>query len=148
MLKNMPVRQETWVWSLGQANPLEKGLATHSSILACSIPWTEEPGALHSPWGHKESDRTERLTFTFFHVEVGSLYVHFLESVLFCFFFLNPKWVLDFADKNGKKKESKASSLTSSDGPLSPFRSRQHSRPGPHQYFRCYSMGLPWWLRR
>ena len=41
---------------------MEKGIAIHSSILAWKIPWTEEPGGLHSPWGWKESDTTERLT--------------------------------------------------------------------------------------
>ena len=40
--------QETWVWSLGWEDPLEKGMATHSSILAWRIPWTEEPGGLQS----------------------------------------------------------------------------------------------------
>ena len=40
--------QETWVQSLSQVDPLEKGLATHSSILAWKIPWTEEPGGLQS----------------------------------------------------------------------------------------------------
>ena len=40
--------QETWVGSLGQEDPLEKGMATHSSILAWGIPWTEEPGGLQS----------------------------------------------------------------------------------------------------
>ena len=40
---------------------LEEGMATHSSILAWRIPWTEEPGG-YSPWGHKESDTTEQLT--------------------------------------------------------------------------------------
>ena len=40
--------QETWVWSLGQENPLEKDMAIHSSILAWRIPWTEEPGGLQS----------------------------------------------------------------------------------------------------
>ena len=43
--------QETWIRSLGQEDPLEKRMATHSSILAWRIPWTEEPGGLHSPWG-------------------------------------------------------------------------------------------------
>ena len=38
---------------LGQEDPLEKEMATHSSILAWEIPWTEELGGLHSPWGHK-----------------------------------------------------------------------------------------------
>ena len=42
--KNLPAMQETWVPSLGQEDPLEKGMATHSSILAWRIPWTEEPG--------------------------------------------------------------------------------------------------------
>ena len=58
--------QETEVQSLGQEEeePLEEGMATHSSILAWRNPWTEEPGGL-SPWGHKESDTTERLHIHF-----------------------------------------------------------------------------------
>ena len=51
--------QETWVQSLSQEDPLEKGMATHSSILAWRIPWTEELGA--------ESDTTEQLTLSLFH---------------------------------------------------------------------------------
>ena len=47
MVKNLPAMQVTWVWSLGQEN-LEMGMATHSSILAWRIPWTEEPGRLQS----------------------------------------------------------------------------------------------------
>ena len=47
-VKNLPAIQETWVQSLGQEAPLEKGMATHSSILAWRIPWTEEPGRLQS----------------------------------------------------------------------------------------------------
>ena len=46
MVKNPPAMQETWVRSLGWADPLEKGMATHSSILAWRIPWAEEPGGL------------------------------------------------------------------------------------------------------
>ena len=59
--------QETRVQSLGWEDPLEKEMqtATHSSILAWEIPRTEEPGGLYSPWGCKESDMTERLTFSF-----------------------------------------------------------------------------------
>ena len=49
--------------SLGWEDPLEKGVATHSSILAWRIPWTEEPSG-YSPWGHKESDTTEQLSLT------------------------------------------------------------------------------------
>ena len=51
MVKNLPTKQETWetqVRSLGQEDPLEEGMATHSSILAWRIPWTEEPGGLQS----------------------------------------------------------------------------------------------------
>ena len=46
LVKNLPAMQETWIQSLGQEDPLEKGMATHSSILAWEIPWTEEPGGL------------------------------------------------------------------------------------------------------
>ena len=48
MVKNLPVRQETWVQSLGWEDPLEEGMATHFSILAWRIPWKEEPGGLLS----------------------------------------------------------------------------------------------------
>ena len=46
MVKRLPAMLEAWVQSLGQENPLEKEMATHSSILAWKIPWTEEPGGL------------------------------------------------------------------------------------------------------
>ena len=48
MVKNMPAMQETQVQSLGQEDPLEKGMTNHSSILAWRIPWTEEPSGLQS----------------------------------------------------------------------------------------------------
>ena len=48
MVKNLPIIQETQVQTLGQEDPLEKGMATHSSILAWRIPWTEEPRELQS----------------------------------------------------------------------------------------------------
>ena len=57
LLKILPAMPETWVWFLGWEDPLKKGKATHSSLLAWSIPWT-----VYSPWGHKESDMTERLS--------------------------------------------------------------------------------------
>ena len=53
--------QEPQVWSLSQENPLEKGMAIHSSILAWRIPWTESLVG-YSLWGPKESDTTERQT--------------------------------------------------------------------------------------
>ena len=60
-VKHLPTMWETRVQSLGQEDPMEKEMATHSSILAWKIPWMEEPDRLYSPWGHKESDMTERL---------------------------------------------------------------------------------------
>ena len=46
MVNNLPAMQETWVLSLGQEDPLEKGMATHSSTRAWEVPWIEEPGGL------------------------------------------------------------------------------------------------------
>ena len=63
MVKNLPVIQETWVQSLHWEDPLEEGMATHSSVLAWRIPWTEE-SAGYSPWCGKESDTTEQLTLS------------------------------------------------------------------------------------
>ena len=62
-VKNPPAiqeTQETWVWSLGREAPLEEDMATHSSILAWKIPWTEKPGGLRSKRVAKESDMSER----------------------------------------------------------------------------------------
>ena len=58
MVKNLPAVQETQVQSLGREDPLERGIATHSSVLAWRIPWTEEPSGLQS-MGLKELDTTE-----------------------------------------------------------------------------------------
>ena len=55
---------ETWIQSLAWEDPLEKGMATHSSILAWRIPWTEKSGSLQ-PCGRKESDTTEWLSLHF-----------------------------------------------------------------------------------
>ena len=60
-LKGLPAMRETWVWSLDREDPLEKEMATHSSILAWRIPW-EKKMVGYSPRGHKESDTTERAT--------------------------------------------------------------------------------------
>ena len=53
MVKNLPAMQETQVQSLDREDPLEKGMATHSSILAWEIPWTEKPGGLQSMGSQK-----------------------------------------------------------------------------------------------
>ena len=60
LVKNVPAMRETWVWSLGWEDLLEKGKATHSSILAWRIPWTA--------WGHKKLDRLSD-----FHFHLASL---------------------------------------------------------------------------
>ena len=62
-VKILPAKQETWVCSVGWKDPLEKKLASHSSILAWRIPWTEKPG---SSGGRKELDMTEQLTLSLF----------------------------------------------------------------------------------
>ena len=63
MVKNLPTMQETSVQPLGQEDPLEKGMATHSSVLDQRIPWTEEPGGLQSMG--LQRDRHDRGTNTF-----------------------------------------------------------------------------------
>ena len=60
VVKNLPAMWETWLRSLGWEDPLEKGTATHSSLLAWRIPWTVYPQS------HKELDMTERVSLYFF----------------------------------------------------------------------------------
>ena len=67
-VKNLPAMQEPWVRSLGWEDPLEKGKATHSAILATPLFWPGEFHGLYRPWGCKESDTTERLSL---HRRVG-----------------------------------------------------------------------------
>ena len=61
LVKNPPAMQETWVRSLDWEDPLEKGMATHSNVLACEIPWTEEPGVLQ-PMGMTKHECTQALS--------------------------------------------------------------------------------------
>ena len=63
-VKNLPAMQETWVQSLGWEDPLEKGKATHSSILAWRVPWTEEPGGLQSMGLQRVRHRLSDFHFT------------------------------------------------------------------------------------
>ena len=65
MVKNLPAVQEIWVQSLGQEDPLEKGMATHSSIPAWRIPWTEEPGGLQSMGLQSQTQLTNTHTFDY-----------------------------------------------------------------------------------
>ena len=71
VVKNPPAMQETWIWLLGREDPLEESTATHSSILAWRIPWTEDPGGLQSmgsrigghnwgDWAHKHWELSPR----------------------------------------------------------------------------------------
>ena len=64
LVKNQPAMRETWVWSLGWEDPLEKGTTTYSSILAWRIPWTEEPGRLQSMGSQRIGHNWETITFT------------------------------------------------------------------------------------
>ena len=65
IVKNLPAMWKTQIWSLGQEDPLEKGMATHSSILAWRIPWTEEPGGQQSMGLQRGRHNLETNTFTF-----------------------------------------------------------------------------------
>ena len=65
MVKNLPAMQETWVWSMGQEDPLEGEMTTYSSILAWRIPWTEEPGRLQSMRSQRVRHDWVTNTFTF-----------------------------------------------------------------------------------
>ena len=75
IVKNSPTIQETWVQSLGQEDPLEKGMMAHSSVLAYRIPWAEKPGRLQS----KESQRIRHdwvaNTFLFMRLDRDKNYV-------------------------------------------------------------------------
>ena len=73
MVKNVPVMQETWVWSLSQEDPLEKGMVTHSSILTWRIPWTEEPGKLQSIGSQRVGYNWATNTHTLTEASVGLL---------------------------------------------------------------------------
>ena len=80
MVKNLPVMQETWVQFLGRKDPLEKEIATHSSILVWKIPWTEEPDELQSMglWRVREDWVTNAFTFIFY-----CIYQHLKNQLTF-----------------------------------------------------------------
>ena len=80
MVKSLPAMQETHVCSLGWEDPLEKGIATHSSIFAWRIPWTEEPGRLQSMASQRIRDilATEHA-----HLITGRLYFSLTRTLCF-----------------------------------------------------------------
>ena len=77
MVKNLPAMRETWVRSLGAEDPLEKGKATHSSILAWRIPWTEESGGL-------QSVGLQRVWHNWATKHTHSYFIHFPLMLMFC----------------------------------------------------------------
>ena len=72
MVKNLPAMRETQVRSLGQEDPLEKEMATHSNFLAWEIPWTEDPSGVQSKRSQK-SDTTEQLTLSLIYIHLSIL---------------------------------------------------------------------------
>ena len=76
VVKNLPAMWETWVQSLGEEEPLEKGMATHSGILAWRIPWREEPGGLKSMESPRVGHGWATNTFTFSGIETTFLLVY------------------------------------------------------------------------
>ena len=70
MVKNLPTMRETWVQSLSWEDPLKKGMATHSSILAWRIPWTDEPGRLQSMGSQRVGHDQATSIFSFTDEEV------------------------------------------------------------------------------
>ena len=86
---NYTCLRETWVQSLGWEDALEKGKATHSSILAWRIPWSYA-----SSWGHKESDMTERLSLSQILIPLSTYCLLLHRDSLVCYFFLYEYLVL------------------------------------------------------
>ena len=84
-VKHLPAVWETWIQSLGWEDPLEEGMATHSSILAWTeSSWTEELAG-YSPWGCKESDMTEQLSTQHTHILMYvCIYTHILMADSCC----------------------------------------------------------------
>ena len=86
-VKRLPTIRETWVWSLGQEDPLEKEMETHYSNLAWKIPWTKSLVG-YIPWGCKESNTTERLhlLLSFFFFPLSFTFIkRFFSSLLSAF---------------------------------------------------------------
>ena len=94
-VKNLPIVQETQVWSLGQEDPLEKGMTIYFGILAWRIPWIEEPGRLQSIESQRVRHDRMTNTFTFNEMcQMSFVIAKFLVSYVYS--------ELIFPDKNGK----------------------------------------------
>ena len=109
-VKNAPAMRETWVRSLGWKDPLEKKMATHSSMLVWEIPRTE--GLVgYSPWGHRESDMTERLSL--FTIIIAILQIKKMRHGMDCL--SHREWV--FPSKWGNSNAWKVLHATDSQTP-------------------------------
>ena len=84
MVKNPPAMQENWVWSLGGEDPLEKGTASQSGILAWRIPWAEEPGGLQSKGLQRVRHKLATNTFTFFFFHYWQMEIFYSPKQSFC----------------------------------------------------------------
>ena len=82
-VKNLPAMQDTWVQSLGGEDPLKRGMATHSSMLAWRI-HGQRSLAGYSPWGCKELDMTEQLSLTHLFSFLENLFLKIVETVDVC----------------------------------------------------------------
>ena len=95
VVKHLPVMRETWIRSLGQEDPLEKDMATHSSTLAWRIPWTEEPGRLQSMGSQRVGhDWATSLSLSFFHTH-HITYIHIIYAIrhyFICMLFVQVIW--------------------------------------------------------
>ena len=99
MVKNLPAMQETQVQSLGQEDPLEKGMSTYSSSLAWRIPWTEEPGSLQSTGSQRVRHDWATNTFTLVSLSKGLEWLFWNKAVCFKMGvcpYLHPKLVSDY----------------------------------------------------
>ena len=91
-LKHLPAMWETWVQSLGREDPLEKEMATHSSILAWRIPWTEEPGGLQSMGLQSRTRLSDFTSLHFTSLHFTSLHEGLYNNNVSCLRTVSPSW--------------------------------------------------------
>ena len=120
MVKNLPAVQGTWVWSLSWEDPLENRMATHFSIIAWRIPWTEEPSRLYSPLGHKELNTTGWLTLWLLKLDVNWSTCTFNLQNFYFFHFYNSYEYSVFGETDSPGSSSSFSTI--SFGSLSIFK--------------------------
>ena len=109
MVKNLPAMQETWVRFLGWEDPSEKGMATHSSILAWRIPWTEKPGGLQSmglqrvrhDWATKHSSLCLYILLSRNRLRLGRWGRHYLVKIISKYFNLRTAFFFFLATSRG-----------------------------------------------